>query len=180
MWLRESYLIWVEKRLRKMMRTHWDDDKMHHDSGEDEDELQHQRDINIITCSQDSDKQVRYSLAKRPPLQNLTVEKITRLFGTTNFLPALSTFLRRNMGTTITPSLRDHFDVYRQILISLPNNRYLGEHALVDKVRTAPSVNASGRASEKAAHFDTAFVVEDLSLYKSEGGLSGMWLFSSL
>ena len=30
------------------------------------------------------------------------------------------------------------------------------------------------RALEKATHFDTAFVVEDLPSYKKEGGLSGV------
>lgn len=93
---------------------------------------------------------------------------------------ALSTFIRQNLpGTTIKPSNNDRFDAYRQILISLPSNRYLSECIRMDKVRTAPSVNASGRASAKAAHFDTAFVVEDIPLYKSEGGLSGNFSFYS-
>ena len=67
----------------------------------------------------------------------------------------------------------DSFNAYKQIVLSLPSNRYLGERILMDRVRTAPSVNASGRALEKAAHFDTAFVAEDLALYKTEGGISG-------
>ena len=47
----------------------------------------------------------------------------------------------------------------------------------MDRVRTAPSVGSKGRALGKAAHFDTAFTVEDLPLYKSEGGLSGEFFF---
>ena len=47
----------------------------------------------------------------------------------------------------------------------------------MDRVRTAPSVNASRQALAKAAHFDTVFIVEDLGLYQSEGGISGMFLF---
>ena len=116
-----------------------------------------------------------YSLAKRPLHQNLTVEKLTQKFGTINLLSTLSTFLRNNLpGSTIMPSNSDRFDAYKQIVIALPSNQYLGEHILMDRVRTSPSVNASGRALEKAAHFDTAFVVEDLHLYKSEGGMSGI------
>ena len=44
---------------------------------------------------------------------------------------------------------------------------------IMDRVRTSPSVNVSGRALWKASHFDTAFVVEDLPLYRMEGGISG-------
>ena len=88
-------------------------------------------------------------------------------FSTTNFLPAFSTFLHNNLpGTTITPGYCDCFNAYKQIIISLPCNQYLGDCILMDRVRTLPSVNASEQALAKAAHFDTVFVVED----KSEGG----------
>jgi hypothetical protein len=49
----------------------------------------------------------------------------------------------------------------------------------MDRFRTAPSVNASGQSLGKAAHFDTAFIVEDLALYKSEGGISDKSFFST-
>ena len=95
-------------------------------------------------------------------------------FGTTNFLPTFLTFLCHNLlGTTITPGYHDCFDTYKQIVISLPCNRYLGDCILMDRVRTLPSVNASGQALAKAAHFNTVFVVEDLVLYKYERGISG-------
>ena len=45
------------------------------------------------------------------------------------------------------------------------------------RVQTAPSVGSKGQALGKAAHFNTVFVVEDLPLYKSEGGLSGEFFF---
>ena len=92
-----------------------------------------QRDINIT-----------YSLAKQPPYANLTVEKLTQKFGTTKFLPALTTFLRQHLPrTTITPSYRDCFNAYKQILISLPSNRYLSDQIRMDRVRTIPSVKAN-------------------------------------
>ena len=40
----------------------------------------------------------------------------------------------------------------------------MSEYIHTDRIRTAPSVNASGQALARAAHFDTAFVVET-SLY---------------
>jgi hypothetical protein len=52
-------------------------------------------------------------------------------------------------------------------------NRYLGDRNIMDRVRTSPSVPASGRALARPRHCDTALIIEDLDLYKSEGGLSG-------
>jgi hypothetical protein len=171
MWLRESYLIWVEKRLLSMLMTQSENSMMDDEDEELEDVIDL---INVTQC----DNNITYSLAKRPPHQNLTVEKLTQIFGAINFLPALSTFLRHNLpDTTIIPGDHDRFDAYKQIVISIPSNRYLSEHIRTDRVRTTPSVNASGRALAKAAHFDTAFVVEDLPLYKSEGGISGIFFF---
>jgi hypothetical protein len=181
MWLRESYLIWVDKRMASMIRSSEDDvmDEM----DEEEVDVTHgdnmnQRYINVTPNRRDLKLNFIYSLAKQPPHPNLTVEKLTQTFGTTNFLPALSAFLRQNLpGTTITPSYRDRFDAYKQIVLSLPSNRYLGERTLMDRVRTSPSVNARGRALAKPAHFDTAFIVEDLPLHETEGGISGFFFF---
>jgi hypothetical protein len=186
MWIRESYLIWVGKRLETLM-------KMSNDGSMEEDEevedahveVEHDthRDINI-TLSQDGvtrdklnlNNVRRYSLAKSPPYPNLTIEKLTENFGTSNLLSALSSFLRKNLpGISITPSIRDRFNAYKQIVISLPANRFLGERLVMDRVRTSPFVNARGRVLAKAAHFDTAFIVEDLSKYNLEGGISGFF-----
>jgi len=151
MWLRESFLIWMENRLESMIKA--SDVNTMDEEEEDHDvhlQVVTQRDINI-THSHIGDTRdklnlnVRYSLAKSPPHQNLMVEKLTEKFGTTNFLPALSTFLRSTLpGTMITPSNRDRFDAYKQVVISLPSNQYLGERIDMDRVRTSPSVNASG------------------------------------
>ena len=66
-------------------------------------------------------------------------------FDTVNFLPALSTFLHHNLpATTIIPGDHEHFDAYKQIVISVPSNQYLSEYIHTDRIRTAPSVNASG------------------------------------
>jgi Plavaka transposase len=186
-WLRESYLVWVEKRLESLLKA---SDVNTMDEDEHEVDVQHvtvdvgQRDNTNITHSQDNNDaraklNIRYSLAKSPPHQNLTVDKLTEKFGTANFLTALSSFLRHHLpGTTITPSIRDRFDAFKQIVISLPTNQFLGDHGeriVMDRVRTSPFVNASGRALPKAPHFDTALIVEDLPLYKLEGGLAGFF-----
>ena len=181
MWVRESYLIWVNKRLESMVRTVEEDVLDEDEVGDDAN--MNQRDINITNSRDDNithsrDHKLRYSLAKQPPHQNLTVEKITQNFGTTDFLPALTKFLRHNLpGTTITPTIRDRFDAYKQLVLLPPSNRYLGDRIVRERVRTTPSIAASGRALAKPPHFDTAFVVEDPALYKTEGGISGVFLF---
>ena len=180
MWVRESYLIWVDKRLESMIRT-VEEDVLDEDEdvvdATNRDINMNQRDINI-TPSRDHKLNLYYSLAKQPPHQNLTVEKLTQNFGTTNFLPALTNFLRHNLpGTTITPTIRDRFDAYKQIVLLPPSNRYLGDCTVMERVRTTPSIKASGRALAKPPHFDTAFIVEDPALYKTEGGISGGFLF---
>ena len=187
-WLRESYLIWVEKRLEGLWKA-GEVNPIDEDEAEDvevDDQVQldvTQRDFNITqprgearALSNLNLTHIPYSFAKSPPHKNLSVEKLTEKFGTTNFLPALSSFLRHVFpGSTITPSHRDRFDAYKQIVISIPRSEYLGEGSwIMDRVRTSTFVNASGRSLAKPSHFDTAFVVEDLALHKLEGGLSGL------
>ena len=95
---------------------------------EEEDVIEHpmnlnQRDINITTYRDHKLLNSRYSLAKQPPHKNLTVEKLMQKFGTTNFLLALSAFLCLHFPhTTLTPNYHDHFDAYKQIVLSLPSN----------------------------------------------------------
>lgn len=192
-WLRESYLIWVENRIESIMKA-GDVNAMDEEVAEEDVEDEHvqvqvdvtQRDFNITQPGEprallnlNLPNNIAYSIARTPPNKNLTSEKLTEKFGTANFLPALSSFLHQNFPTsTITPSNLDRFDAYKQIVISLPRNDYLGEHSFgMDRVRTSTFVNASGRTLAKASHFDTAFVVEDLPLHKLEGGLSGTFFF---
>jgi hypothetical protein len=151
-WLRESYLIWVEKQLESLLKAR-DISTMDEDGLEEDVQVKHvtvdmSRCDNNITHSGDTRAKlnVRYSLAKSPPHPNLTVEKLTEKFGTTNLLTALSSFLHHHLpGTSIMPSIHDRFDAFKQIVILLPTNQYLADRGtLVDRVRTSPSVDASG------------------------------------
>ena len=191
-WLRESYLIWVEKRLEMLMKA----GEVNVINEEEEDvEVEHdQVQLDVTQCDFNITQPrgearalsnlnlthipLAYSFAKSPPHKNLSVEKLTEKFGTTKFLPALTSFLCHILlDNTITPSHCDCFDAYKQIIISFPRSEYLGKGSLVmDRVRTSTFVNASGRTLMKASHFDTAFVMEDLPLHKLEDGLSGMFL----
>jgi len=65
-----------------------------------------QRDINITRSQNAGDTRdklnlnIGYSLTKSLRHQNLTIEKLTEKFGTTNFLTALSSFLCHNLPGT--------------------------------------------------------------------------------
>jgi hypothetical protein len=163
MWLRESLLMWIEDRLSV--------EKKEEDDGDDEDGI----DVTVATnCDKQTD--FNYSVAKVPPYENLTVEKIVHTFGAIDIISALSTFLRHNFpGTTILPSIYDRFDAYKQLVIKPSHNPYLSENKKTDRIRTWPFTKANGtnRTPDRPAHFDTALIVEDSRLYKSDGGIAG-------
>ena len=175
MWLRESYLIWIEDRLGVVAEENEESEVVAADDDVDvEDVIDDQNRLNINTSTNHSKRRLNYCLAKRPPYQNTTVDKIVLDFGATDFISALSTFLRQNFqGTTIIPSIHDQFDLYKQLVITSPHNTYLSEHRRTDRVRTLPFVKANGRTPQRPAHFDTALIIEDLQLYKSDGGIAG-------
>lgn len=179
-WLRESYLIWIENRLPVgvIEADKFEDDD--EDVADDLDDVQVVDDQNRrhgtgkVTTNNGKLMDLNYSLAKRPPFQNITVDNIRLKFGAIDFISALSTFLQHTFPeTTVLPSIHDRFDVYKQLMIKLPHNPYLSEHKRTDRIRTSPFVKANGRSPERPPHFDTALIIEDYQLYKSDGGIAG-------
>ena len=81
---------------------------------------------------------------------------------------------------TFVTSIHDWFDIYKQLVIKSPHNSYLSEHRWTDKVQTLPFVKANGRTPQKPAHFDTALIIEDSQIYKSEGGIAGELFFKKI
>jgi hypothetical protein len=172
MWLRESLLMWIEDRLgvEKREDNDGENDVDDHDGIDDN-----------VTRNHDKQMNFNYSVAKEPPYENFTVEKIIQNFGATDIIPVLSTFLQHNFpGTTILPSIYDRFDAYKQIVIKRPRNPYLSEKKQIERIRTWPFTKATGtnRTPERPAHFDTALIVEDPRLYKSDGGIAGEIFFN--
>jgi hypothetical protein len=175
MWLRESFLIWIEGRVTQSVENGQREDNDGDSDGDDDQS-------NVVTVTNKAD--IHYSLAKQPPYQNLTVDNILNKFGAIDFISALFTFLRYNFpGTTILPSIYDRFNAYKQLVIKQPHNPYVSdsEHKRTDRIRTWPFVKASStnRSPEKPAHFDTALIIEDPRLYKSNGGIAGIF-FSNI
>ena len=142
MWLRESFVIWIEGGVTVENR-------------ENNGDVIDQGNVTINKQQRD----FNYSIAKQPPYQNITVDNIILKFGAIDFVSALSTFLRHNFpGTPILPSVYDRFNAYKQLVIKLPHNPYVSdsEHSETDRIRTLPSVKASGIIifSGKPAHLN--------------------------
>ena len=134
-WLRELYLIWIENRLgvvlaEKKEETPESDDEPEEEMDYHDVSIQCRR--NMTTTTNNSHLPVtvpvNYFVAKRPPFQNITVDKLILNFGTIDFIPALSTFLRHTFpATTILPSIHDRFDAYKQLVVTLAHNPHLSE-----------------------------------------------------
>lgn len=165
-------MIWIDNRLGVEIA---EKDLPVNKNASDEDE---DNQCNVTTTTNKADSDVNYFLTKCPPFQNITVNIIHLKFGAIDFISALSTFLRNTFQTTVLPSIHDRFDVYKQLGINLPQNPYLSKHKQMDQIHTSPYVKVNGRSPEKPTHFDTAIVIEDPQLYKSDGlgGLAGEFL----
>ena len=106
-WLQESYLIWVEKRLEGLWKA-GEVNPMDEDEAEEDVEVDDQVQLDVTQCDFNITQprgeahalsnlnltHIPNSFAKSPPHKNLSVEKLMEKFGTTNFLPALTSFLR--------------------------------------------------------------------------------------
>ena len=113
-WQRESYLIWIENRFgmvvaEKNEEDESDDEEVDHDVGDV------QCGCNMTTTTNNSC--LNYLVTKRPPFQNITVDKFIHNFGAIDFISALSIFLQHTFpGTTILPSIHDRFDAYKKLV----------------------------------------------------------------
>jgi len=164
--------MWLEKGLETMLRKSGVDDGM---VGE-EDETAH---VVVPTSTLDAPT-TSYTIAKKAPFKNVTVSRLATEFGAVDFIPALTTFLHEHIpGCNITPNAHDTYDLFKQVIISLPPNRYLSELKIrTNHIRAIPAVTGKGRKAGAPAVFDTTLVGEDIKEYRTLGGIAGM--FSSI
>ena len=173
MWKREAYLVWIEERLSTACAVGEGDDS---DSDSDSD-AEHISDFTTSTTVNNATTVPPYTVAKKAPFHQITIDRIISDFGATDFLEALCSFLRKHIpACKISPHSFDRFDVYKQISISLPHNRYLSNHPRADRIRTTPAVAKLGRKAGTAARFDTALLVENREDHHKFGGLEGLGL----
>ncbi|KAJ6603507.1 Zn-finger domain-containing protein [Mycena vulgaris] len=103
-----------------------------------------------------------YSIAKSPASENVTIGYLQTVHGAEDIIPALSAFLKMYFKPSMTtPGPYDRFDIFNQISVHLPRNRYLSDQARSSRIRAVPAVPRKGRSAGSPAVFDTALVIED-------------------
>jgi hypothetical protein len=171
--LREKYITW---RNEMDAREPPISDSSGSDSDSDSSSVEGEISADLSdTNATDSPTAVTYHLAKKSPLPRVTVSKLESDYGAVDFIPALTAYLKIVIPSRsfISPSHADRFDVFKQIVVDQPPNYFLGDERHRDRIRATPAVPARGRKAAVAAHFDPAFIKEDVSGSASQWFLAG-------
>jgi hypothetical protein len=103
-------------------------------------------------------------IAVKPGFPGRDIATITREFKADNFLPLLTTLVRRFYppsaapGPTILPNLADRFDLFKVLSIKLPNSAHTGRLNHFDRIRATPAVKGRAGRQGTDSHFDTVLV----------------------
>ncbi|KAG2362678.1 hypothetical protein BDR07DRAFT_1451034 [Suillus spraguei] len=172
---KEQMALWLQQQEAVFLRgayLHWESQQPlfaggteHHSFGPDSDSDSESEDTDspITTLSSQfataEGVVVTHILAKVPAHPHQMVAKIVTAHGAINFLTTLQTFLHKNHPhTTIVPSLHNHFDVYRQVVIIAPPDQRVSDVPKQWHIRATPEVVASGRKPSCPAWFDMAMI----------------------
>jgi hypothetical protein len=157
--IRKAYLRWLDPKKTVENRGSGD--------GEDDDEWREEADVVHVDVSSHVPfliptlSSATYRIANRPSIPNVTVNYLESKHGAVDFLRTLTHFLAKNSPRSPTPSKHDRFDVYKQVLVSVPFNTYLAvNQSTIHRIRASPPKERSGRRSASAGLFDPAFIVE--------------------
>ncbi|GLB43865.1 putative zn-finger domain-containing protein [Lyophyllum shimeji] len=174
-WLRDAYITWLQQ-LRPQHKVASDVDDLDLE-GEDEGAEVPRHGEDSISNSQISRAGSRsiYRISKQPAYRNVPVKQLITNFGAVDFIPAFSAFLRAYIPSCkISPSRFDLFHLYKQVILTLPPNRFLGDQLLTNRIRAVPAIPPRGRRVGKPGQFDTALVIENAAEYREFGGFSGL------
>nr|GAT50070.1 predicted protein [Mycena chlorophos] len=141
--------------------------------------LQHQE--AIVLCSAYIDwlevpRNPTYTIAKFPAIKQKDIKYIATTYATDPalFISALSTFLKTHFRSPNLPRRYDRFDIFNQIHLHLPRNRYLSSQPRTHRIRAVPATPARQRRAEVPASFNTALVIENPAEYAPSSGLKGL------
>ncbi|KAJ7059962.1 Zn-finger domain-containing protein [Mycena amicta] len=166
---RTAYIAWVTaKRQRGQRPQGWKKDADFEDDSDDEVEE------NVVALPLTLLPTKLYSIAKYPAFKNRRLDYIHESYGATEFLPALTAFLKTNFRSFMTPSQHDYFDIWKQITLKMPPNRFLSSKARSCRIRATPAVPPKGRSLGSPAIFDTALIIEHPRQYIASSGLTGL------
>jgi hypothetical protein len=155
--LRSAYLAWCHPTPQA------DTDNAHEDDVSDTEDLE----------DSVSHPSKHWIIAKKPPFANVSIEYIETNHHLSDFLQVLTSFVQRHMSHAPTPSKYDRFNVYKQVSLILPPNRYISANLNIERIRTTPAHERQGRRAGVTAQFDTVFVIETPATYKPSASLEG-------
>ncbi|KAJ7225087.1 Zn-finger domain-containing protein [Mycena rebaudengoi] len=164
--LRCSYLAWLAEELAADLQKQSSSDDFDDEDSDNDEETYQLPPTSLPTTA--------YTIAKRPATLNVSVMHLETLHGAVDLIPALAAFLKLHFPSPILPGLYDRFDLYNQVSLQLPSNRFLSSQPRSTRVRAIPTVPAKGRHPATPAHFDTALIVEDPSQYVPSSGIQGL------
>ncbi|KAJ7769423.1 hypothetical protein B0H16DRAFT_1411344 [Mycena metata] len=165
--LRTSYLVWYDKQLLAHSSSDAED--------ESEDDTVPEESVTVAISSPIPTLITSYTISKKPAAFNTTVAHLQLQHGALDIIPALTAFLKLNFRTCpIVPGPFDRFDLYNQVILHLPANRYLASQHLTNRIRAIPTVPSRGRHLGSPAFFDTALVVETPQEYTPSSGIKGL------
>ena len=105
--LRSAYLTWCHPET--------DSDFPHEEIVSDDEDLE----------DEVSNPSKHWRIAKKPPFPNVTIDYIETHHHLSDFLQVFTTFIQKHMSHAPTPSKYDRFNVYKQVTLTLPPNRYI-------------------------------------------------------
>jgi len=178
MWMKEAYLMGLEEKLKRVGSDETVEDEIELVDVDFDVDVDVEQTTNVNNTNPTSTTHTLltpYSIAKNAPYPDTTVNRLASYFGAIDFIPALSVFIHENLPhCNIEPSPFDRFDVFKQILIPSPANKYLSNQPRTSRIRTTPAIKPKGRKPGTPARFDTALIAEDISKHHRFGGLEGM------
>lgn len=91
---------------------------------------QYSRNEEDVSDAEDLDDSVSHPskiwrIAKNPPFANVSIDYIENHHDLSNFLQVLTSFVWKHMSNAPTPSKYDCFNLYKQVSLTLPPNRYI-------------------------------------------------------
>jgi hypothetical protein len=175
--IRKAYLTWLHPKQTTDKGGLW--------HGEDGDEEHDEDALNAVHVERSAHVPLlipmllstTYHIAKSLSIPNVTIQYLESVHGAVDFLQALTQFLIKNSPGSPCPSKYDRFNLYKQILVSVPFNNYLAlNQSTVNRIRATPPSATVGRKSASAGQFDPAFIVENPQTYRlgSSGTLDGL------
>ena len=178
--IRKTYLTWLN--LRPMQTTDKGGSWHSEDGDEEDNELENAKVVRVerslhVPLLIPTLSSTTYHIAKCPSIPNVTIHYLESVHGAVDFLQALTHFLVKNSPKSPCPSKYDRFDLYKQILVSIPFNGYLAlNQSTVHRIRATPPITTAGRKSGSVGQFDPAFIVENPGTYRlgSSGTLDGL------